>query len=521
VKQLVEAALVGLARTGAPAPDLGDAGDSLLARAGDVGAERAFLLRLGVHAVRARAGVMPAAAAERPAAAPPDARPPCPPSLAAIVADLCASRSRPILAEALARIDARGWRLPAPLTPALAALRDASLLPAAANVAGERGRWLAAHNPAWRWLVDGVAPVSLQQRRRVWDEGSEDARTAALRATRLTEPAEARDWIASAWKAEKASLREDMIAALATGLSADDEPLLAQALADRAAGVRQAAARLLARIETSPLAMRARERADAVLAYAAPGAGMMAALKARLAGKSSGELSVSPPDAFVAAWADDGVSEKPPPGTGKRAFWLSQILSFVAPAHWERRFGAGADALVKAAATHDEWADAVLAGWTEAAVRFDARPWAEPLWRARAARQPPESLAGLSALVFPIMDAAAIHEAAVALIDGSEPPVWSGILAAVPRPWSRALADRFLRALTRVFVNGQVAGAHGYAWRAALDIAAPALPIASLDQALAIEPPPQDVPAGSLGAAFEGFRSVLAIRKRIDQETTA
>ena len=521
MKPLVEAALVGLARTAAPAADPGDAGDSLVARAADAGAERAFLLRLGVHAVRARAGVVPAAVTERPAAAPPDARPPCPPSLAAIVADLCAGRSKPILAEALERIDARGWRLPAQLTPALAALRDATLLPAAANVAGERGRWLARHNPAWRWLVDGVAPDSLEQRRRVWDEGSADARTAALRATRVTDPAEARDWVASSWQAEKASLREDMIAALATGLSADDEPLLVQALADRAAGVRQAAARLLARIDTSPLAGRARERADAVLAYAAPATGMLGALKSRLAGKGSGELSVSPPAAFVAAWADDGLVEKPLPGTGKRAFWLTQILSSVAPAHWEQRFGASADTLVKAATQDDEWADAVLAGWTEAAVRFDARPWAEPLWRARAARQPPESLGRLAALVFPLMDAAAIHDAAATLIDGGEVPIWSAILAAAPRPWSQALADRFLRAFRRVFVTPQIGGADGNAWRAALEIAAPALPIASLDQVLAIEPPPPDAPAGYLGAACEGFRSVLAIRKRIDQETRA
>src|SRR6185312_16293605 len=113
------------------------------------------------------------------------------------------------------------------------------------------------------WLVDGVAPASVEERRRVWDEGTPDARLSTLRATRLTDPAEARAWIEGAWKAEKASLREEMVSALIGNLSADDEPLLAQALADRATGVRAAASRLLARIETSPLAARARGRADA------------------------------------------------------------------------------------------------------------------------------------------------------------------------------------------------------------------------------------------------------------------
>jgi hypothetical protein len=70
------------------------AGRRLLSRASDLAAERAFLLRLGVHAVRARAGLTPARDGERPEAAPPESRPPCSPSLAAIVADACAGRNR-------------------------------------------------------------------------------------------------------------------------------------------------------------------------------------------------------------------------------------------------------------------------------------------------------------------------------------------------------------------------------------------------------------------------------------------
>ncbi len=195
MKVLVETALVGLGRAGSPPADPEEPGERLLARTSDLPPERAFLLRLGVHAVRARAGLAPVLGAERPEAAPSDPRPPCSPALAAIVADLCTSRNKAILGEALVRIDARGLRLPPQVIPALADLRESGLLPAATNVAGERGRWLARYNPAWRWLVDGVAPASLEERERVWDEGTPDARLSALRAMRLTDPAKARFWI--------------------------------------------------------------------------------------------------------------------------------------------------------------------------------------------------------------------------------------------------------------------------------------------------------------------------------------
>src|SRR5262245_53603096 len=88
VKGLAEAALVGLARAGSPPADGADPGDLLLGRAGDVAAERAFLLRLGIHAIRSRAGMVPATGTDKPQQAPPEVRPLCSPALAAIVADL-------------------------------------------------------------------------------------------------------------------------------------------------------------------------------------------------------------------------------------------------------------------------------------------------------------------------------------------------------------------------------------------------------------------------------------------------
>jgi hypothetical protein len=516
VKTLADTMLVGLSRAGAAASEPNDADQDLVARMGELAAERAFLLRLGVQAVRLRAGFAAASVTARPDLADAETRPPCSPALAALVADLCASGSKVILAEALARMDARGARLPPQALPALAELRETSLLPAATHVAGERGRWLARHNPAWRWLVDGVAPASLAERRRTWDEGTPEARLSTLRATRVTEPAEARAWIEATWKAEKASLREEIIAALAAGLSADDEPLLTQALADRAAGVRAAAASLLARLETSPLAARARARAEALLGYEPPKAGVLESLKARIAGPDPGTLSVSPPKKFDRAWAEDGIVEKPPAGTGERAFWSRQILAMVSPAHWERRFGATAESLARAA-EKTEWADAVLAAWTDATARFEARGWAATLWTVRAPGEKPEALSELAASLFPLMDASVVHEAAAERLGGASPHAWNGVLAAVPRPWSPALAEAFTRALSRALANAQLDWAAAAAWRATLELAAPALPAAAFDALLALDVP--ETGAAALRNPFDSFRAVLTLRKRIDQET--
>src|SRR6185295_580340 len=125
--------------------------------------------------------------------------------------------------------------------------------PAAAGACGQRGRWLASHNPRWRWLVDGVAPEAPEARRRTWDEGSTEARLAVLRALRAEDPALGRTWVEEVWKAEKAGVRDEMLAAFAVGLGPADEPFLTRALADRATGVRASAAGLLARIDGSAL----------------------------------------------------------------------------------------------------------------------------------------------------------------------------------------------------------------------------------------------------------------------------
>jgi len=514
VKTLAQVAIVGLERAGELIED--PAGDPLLAAvAPPLAREQAFLLRLGIAALRARAG-RKATPAPHPEPAPAETRPPCSEALARLVADLCRGRNA-LLAEAIARIDLRERRLPASILVDFAEVKDARLQPAAGRVAGARGRWLAGHNSAWRWLIEGEAALAAGDRRKLWEEGTLPSRLAVLRVLRTESPGEGRAWLEAVWKEEKAAVREALLAALETNLSLDDEPFLAKVVGDRAAPVRAAAVGLLARITGSALAARMRARAEAILALDAP-AGFLGGLR-RLTGGPKVSLSVTPPEAFGPDWAADGIIEKPPEKTGEKAFWIAQLLALVPPGHWEERLGAGPDTLIAAAAKSD-WAGAVMAGWSQAVVTFRAASWVPALWRERVTSAP-EQLAELAPPLFALVPPPQA-EAFVAPLLESGPATFHPVLAALPTPWSDAFGETFMRVVERDVGRRPANWQDAYTWKSCLERAAAALPASCFARALAVEGPqvPDDPAALQLRGAVESFRSTLTIRKRIHEETS-
>ncbi len=518
MKATVDVALVGLERAGNALPE---PGSDLVSRLPAASAETAFLLRLGIAAVRARAGRKPDRG-QAPEAAPAETRPACSDALAALVIDLCRDRSLVILTEALHRLDEGGLRLPPWCLVDLVELQLPSLQPAAAVVAGERGRWLARHNPAWRWLAEGRTGQSPAERERSWEEGSAAARLAALRAMRAEDPARGRSWVESVWKQEKAAVRESLIAALEAGVSADDEPFLSRAAADRAAPVRLAALRLLARLEGSAAATRMRTRAEGLLRYR-PASGarrVLGAIAARLAGEGPpGDLEVEPPPVFPAGWAEDGIVEKPPAGTGEKAYWVSQVLALVPPSHWETRFGASPAALV-AAAVRSDWSGAVLQGWLEATLLFRSAPWASTLWRVYAANAAADERPRLAAQLLPLLPREEAESLVAPLVASGDPVSFVPALAALGTPWGHALGGTFLDALARRAEARSPGWEQTHFWRAALDRASTALPASCFARALQLSAPAgADAPADVLRSSVESFHAVLAIRQRIHQET--
>lgn len=96
----------------------------------------------------------------------------------------------------------------------------------------------------------------------VWESGGGRERAAYVTSVRATDPAAGRALLADgAWLTRKAPERAQILAALATGLSPQDEPLLTPRLKDQARDVRRTAVDLLLRLPASDLVKRAEELA--------------------------------------------------------------------------------------------------------------------------------------------------------------------------------------------------------------------------------------------------------------------
>jgi hypothetical protein len=252
------------------------------------------------------------------------------------------------------------------------------------DVIRPRGTWLAQHNQSWRWAAT-VPPQDVVER---FATGTRAERLSLLTDLRATEPDFARTLVEDTWADEQAATRASFLDTLHTGLSRHDEPLLEQALDDRAATVRAAAAALLDRLPDSARAHRMAERV----------------IKLH---KENGAFELpNEPDQEARR---DGVTDHREPGHGRAASWLIQLLAGTPLSIWDTRMIADADR-------------EVVIGWTKAALRQRNQEWLTELAR----HQPgPELIAALTP------DAATEILAAQRKLDAR----FGGLLAAAPGPW--------------------------------------------------------------------------------------
>jgi hypothetical protein len=394
-EQLVATAVLGVERrTLTPEPSEGALGDLIgqLLNADDT--EGALLGAAAASALFQRAGrLAPREQDQTLAACEDDHLPACSPRAARHLATMLGGTHRALLPEWLAALAAAGRRAPAALLPDLldlgrahAELREA-ILPAL----DRRGRWLVAQNSDWSYArtelrglrtESGMESLSPQSSilSTEWEMGIRPARLALLAELRSSDPALARGLVESTWASEKADDRAAFLAALAVGLSMDDEPFLESGLDDRSKETRRAAAELLDRLPESRRARRMIERALPLLAWTP-------AEKPRLLGLRQGQkarLEVVLPGACDKAMIRDGVEPKPPAdrqGVGEKAWWLLQLLRAVPPATWSRRFGVTPDELIAAAAS-GEWQSLLHEAWGAASIACQDAAWAESLLRA-------------------------------------------------------------------------------------------------------------------------------------------
>jgi len=505
--------------------------DPLLESLAGESPERRLLVAAGAAVVYRSAGQRaPAAPVERPVAAAPDQRPPCSANAARLLADLVGGKQVDLAAEAAELLEEAGQRAPHDILPVLLEVADPYLRKMLRPVLDERGRWLASFNPDWLWAVDraDALPTGLPELETVWNEGALAARVAVLTRLHEAQPERARDWLSQVWAKEKAEPRAELLAAFSARLTAEDEPFIENLLDDRSMVVRTQAARLLARIPGSRLSQRMIARADAMLAYEAPKAGMLSKLKA-LAGVGAGKLAVEPPQEIDAAWERDGFADKAPPGMGKRAYWLRQVLSMVPFTHWQQRFGVAPEVLLSAARA-TEWWDAVLTAWTDAARTFGDAAWRTALWDTwfdlivadrdlSAGMQQKALAAGVPSMLaaMPPRDS----EACLLAAFRSSLPIGHVILFQclrdLDRPWTAGLARQ---CLTRLRREAAAPTAQRSAAVSLLAIAARAIPPDCFAEALVPWTQPAVVdPAGNAWVReVAGFIEIVQLRQTLKEE---
>jgi hypothetical protein len=507
-------AIVGTGQVAAsPADDTGTSADALVSAVGGLDRERAFLLRAGALAVMRRAGRVVSAEPRSLAPAPAETLRRPSEKLADMLEPLLrdgggAIGGGGVLEETLELMARARIRLPEELLPAALWETAPALRRRIKPVLGERGVWLSRLREAWSWarspLADGdELPADLKER---WADGTNQERAVLLESALRSAPDVARMLVAEGWKQEKAEQRLEWLEMFEKHVAAQDEPWLTGALSDRSAHVRVQAARLLWRLPESDVARRARERADTLVSPASAAGGMLGKLK-KLAGGGRPKIAIElPPETFDAAWEKEGIVETPPQGVGRRQWWLAQMIAAVPATHVVERLGVSVESFVETMVEHELGAP-VLDGITTAALRDGARDWFAPLWdawakleaRAALSEQP---LRHLTARLSPDE----IEPRARLVLEKGER---TDLLAAIPRPWPRRLAQAFLARL----------GSARPEWTPLLSVAALALPVELVPDVIALpESNAEDVTHQIFLRAFDQFQSTLAVRRGIAKE---
>ena len=536
MEQLLKLALIGTARApaGDDAASFDDVGPAaaLVAAAGIAERERRLLAAAGVEAIYLTAGRRATSGTAAPAAAPRETTPVASSRVAAFLRDAALTNDRAFLADALRRLGEVGLALPHEFLPLALDLNDANLRAALLPLLSARGRWLAQFRAEWNWVAAAtetaaletatLGPAALDRKalEQAWTEGQTEQRKAALRAWHRAEPDEARRRLAEVWKAEKADTRAELLGALADHLTPADEPTLEAALDDRSSTVRLLAASLLAKLPSSQLTARFVARGEAILS-----------------GKTSGlirrtfTLTSDPPQELDAATERDGIPAKPPAHlgkeqVGKRAFWLTSILAQIRPSHWTTKFAHDPAALL-AAVAKDDFADAVVEGWTRAAVAFapqDAASaaWLSPLaeyWTEKLKSGDPYTVSSTSERLVEVVGAlpATEVEAIVGRLLQALPSrldvVLGRLLPLAATPWSAPFASQFIAEARRTMQ--QTDAGRIYAWTTALPLAADAIPGALLTPQLEAweAPAGDDWQRRAAAQAIERFTERVRVRR--------
>jgi len=396
-ERLTGTAVLGTARQPVDLSADGPLG-TMLAKLQGQDAEHQLLGAAAMVSLYRRAGTAPPVNEEPlPVPAAVDDRPACPPRARECLAVMLGGQHAEVLPEWLALLKQSDARVPEEHLPALLEIgsKKKELREAIAAVAGGYGRWLAAGNPAWRYLLALIAPDSLR-----WEDEEADVRVELLKRLRATDPDRARELVQSTWGADTPKDRAAFLETFRIGLSMGDEPFLESALDDKRKEVRSAAADLLACLPESRLVKRMQERLESLLIFTP--AQPMKLLPPSPAKKAKVTVNLATLQKCDKAMTRDGLDAPSQyGGFGNAAWWLLQMVGRVPPACWTARWGL-TPADVIAATEGDEFRRSLLEGWAQAAVRTAEVEWALALVPLSYGKNRPITLTTLYDLLRPV-----------------------------------------------------------------------------------------------------------------------
>lgn len=241
-----------------------------------------------------------------------------------------------------------------------AANRRRGLRPLISRLTGQRGQRLARRHSEFSWLL-----LHGETADDAWDSDRPEERLAWFSLMRREDPDRAREAMSGQWAGEEGSMRESLARIIATSpLKGDEAWLESVGMKDRRQEVREQVLVALGQLDGSAFRERAASRATAILRS-----------EKRLFKKV---LSLNPPTEHAPHWAGDGVKEKPPVGTGEKAWWARQIISLIPLCDWPGMLGCKEEELFSMPLDPD-WAEVIVLGWIDSAMRWPAKAMPERL----------------------------------------------------------------------------------------------------------------------------------------------
>jgi len=268
------------------------------------------------------------------------------------VSDLIQADQKLFVAEWIRASQRRGFvATPRVIVPLLDyANTNPALRHAVSDVAGERGRWIARRSGKWPWLNRSTAAVIDESH---WVSGELPERLSWLQQKLEQDPQLAAESIDTSWPGDSPDTREAFVTLVSRyPHSAHESWLQQRALNDRRQNIRHAAVRTLMQLPESGFRKRSLERASSVLSK------QKKRLKKTMVG-------CTPPASFEPDWALDGIKEKPPGGTGSKAFWMQQIVAMIPLQDWSLMLD---DQNPLALKLDPDWSDTIIDGWCQAAL---------------------------------------------------------------------------------------------------------------------------------------------------------